>query len=299
MPAVHSPGTERRSLAVLGSPIAHSLSPVLHRTAYEILALPYEYGRAEVASGGLSGFLDGLELDERWLGLSLTMPLKREVIPLLNSSSALVDRLGVANTVVISAPSGVRHLAGYNTDVDGIVRAIQSRHDVRQERAAILGGGATAASALAAAAELESTEVSLYLRNPAKAGELTALAETLGVRLEVLPLDSLDDAPAFAFVISTLPGGIRLPVIAPESPHSVLLDVAYDPWPSSLASAWERLGGRTVSGLDMLLEQAIGQIRLFSGRAQDDALPDESRLRSALRAAVGLADPPQPGQATE
>jgi shikimate dehydrogenase len=286
-----------RRLAVLGSPIAHSLSPVLHQAAYELLGLRFEYGRAEVSSGGLADFLG--DLDDTWLGLSLTMPLKREIVPLLDSSSALVDRLGVANTVVLSTRDGVRHLAGYNTDVDGIVRAVQSRHDVRHERAAILGGGATAVSALTAAAELEARQVSLFLRDPTKAGELTQLASTLRVGLEVLPLDSLDDAPAFAFVISTLPGGITLPLIAPETPDSVLLDVAYDPWPSPLAAAWERLGGRTVSGLDMLLEQAIGQIRLFSGRGQEEPLPSEGSLRSALRSAVGLADPAGQREATE
>jgi shikimate dehydrogenase len=273
---------------VLGSPIAHSLSPVLHETAYRILGLPFEYGRSEVSSGGLAAFLEGL--DESWLGLSLTMPLKREVVPLLDSASALVDRLGVANTVVLSREGGSRHLAGYNTDVDGIVRAVQSRHDLRHERAAILGGGATAASALVAAAELEATEVALFLRDVGKAQELRELAARLDLGLDVRPLDSLDDAPEFPFVISTLPGGVRLPLIAPASPDSVLLDVAYDPWPSPLAAAWHSLGGRIVSGLDMLLEQAIGQIRLFTGRDQDEELPDEPELRAALRSAVGLAE---------
>jgi 3-dehydroquinate dehydratase type I len=279
VPAVHSPGAERRHLAVLGSPIAHSLSPVLHKTAYELLDLPYEYGRGEVSSGGLADFLDNL--DDTWLGLSLTMPLKREVVPLLDSTSALVDRLGVANTVLLTNQDGVRRLAGYNTDVDGIVRAVQSRHDVRHERAAILGGGATAASALAAAAELEATEASLFLRDPAKAGHLALLADSLGVRLEVLPLESLDRSASFTFVISTLPGGVELPVLTPESPDAVLLDVAYDPWPSPLAAAWEGLGGRIVSGLDMLLEQAIGQIRLFSGRDQGSGwLSQQDSVRS-------------------
>ncbi|BDZ52011.1 shikimate 5-dehydrogenase [Frondihabitans sucicola] len=275
-------------LAVLGSPIAHSLSPVLQSTAYRLLGLDYEYGLADVSSGGLQAFVENL--DDSWIGLSLTMPLKREVVPLLDEASPLVESLGVANTLVLSSRDGRRTLAGHNTDVDGIVRAIERGHDVRHEHAAIIGGGATAVSALAAAADLGATRCSVFLRDPAKAGALTQLADRLGVTLEVSGLDSLDDAEPLDFVISTLPGGVALPPVLPSSPEAVLLDVAYDPWPSPLAAGWEDAGGAAVSGLDMLLEQAIGQIRLFTGRAQDEPLPDEATIRAAMREAVGLPE---------
>ncbi|RKR76668.1 shikimate dehydrogenase [Frondihabitans australicus] len=276
-----------RHFAVLGSPIEHSLSPVLHETAYRILGFDADYVRAEVRSGELAAFVDGLDAD--WGGLSLTMPLKREVMPLLDEVSPLAERLGVANTLVFeTSETGVRRLAGHNTDVDGIVRAIRSLHDVSPSHATILGGGATAASALAAAAALGATSATLHLRDTSRGGDVAALAGVLGVALTVEPLAAVGDSGIHDFVISTLPGGVAVPDLIPEKPTSVLLDVAYDPWPSPLARAWEARGGSAVSGLDMLVEQAIGQIRLFTGRAQDRELPDEPAIRRALRDSVGL-----------
>jgi shikimate dehydrogenase len=276
---------------VLGSPIEHSLSPVLQETAYGILGLPFEYDRAEVPSGSLTTFVD--TLDEAWLGLSLTMPLKREVIPLLTDVSPLAERLGVANTVVLSWSDGRPSLSGHNTDVDGIVRAIESVHDVRGKHATVLGGGATAASALVAAAELGAPSASVHLRDASKSGPLEALASDIGLPLEVAPLSAFGNSGSRAFVISTLPGGVDVEAPSPESPKSVLLDVAYSPWPSPLATAWQEAGAGAVSGLDMLVEQAISQIRLFTGRAQTAELPDEGAIRRAMRVAVGL--PPVAG----
>lgn len=274
-------------LAVLGSPIEHSLSPTLQSTAYRLLGLDHEYGRREVASGELPDLLNSL--DDSWLGLSLTMPLKREVVAMLDSASPLVRQLGVANTVVFSGTGAGRTMAGHNTDVDGITRAISEAHEGRHERVAILGGGATAVSALTAAHELGARSVSAFLRDPSKAQELEAVASALDIAFAV---DSLSSAPASGphdFVISTLPGGVPLPEMTPSSPDAVLLDVAYDPWPSPLASAWRASGATAVSGLDMLVEQAIGQIRLFTGRAQDEPLDGETGIRQAMRESVGLA----------
>lgn len=107
----------RTHLAVLGSPIAHSLSPTLHAAAYDALDLPFTYGRHEVASGGLAAFVAGL--GPEWRGLSLTMPLKREVLPLLDRTTPLVDELGVANTVAFRLEGSTLVRAGANTDVQG------------------------------------------------------------------------------------------------------------------------------------------------------------------------------------
>ncbi|GAA4681930.1 shikimate dehydrogenase [Frondihabitans cladoniiphilus] len=283
-----------RRLAVLGSPIAHSKSPLLHETAYRLLGLPFEYGRAEVGAGALPAFLKGL--DDSWLGLSLTMPLKREVIPLLATVSPLAAELGVANTVVLRRDGERLLLDGHNTDVDGIVRALTLTPGFRSPsaaaRTAVLGGGATAASAIAAAAQLGVTELSLYLRDPTKAAVLVDLGVALDVAVHPTPLGSLAAAEPWEFVISTLPGGVGLPPVRPASPDSVLLDVAYEPWPSPIAASWEAAGGRSVSGLDMLLEQAIGQVRLFTGGGQDAPLASEDVIRQAMRQAVGLVSTP-------
>ena len=294
-----------RRLAVLGSPIGHSLSPTLHAAAYDVLGLDWEYGRAEVASGGLAAFVDGL--DASWRGLSLTMPLKREVLPLLDTVSPLAADLGVANTVV-RGDDGALH--GHNTDVDGIVRSVERTHDARPAAATILGGGATAASAMLAAHRLGARSFSVHLRTPGKAGELTSLAASLGAEVSVAPLTELAALGPLDFVVSTLPGGAADDLhLAPRSASSVLFDVAYDPWPTRLASRWAEQGGIMLSGLDMLVEQAIGQVRLFvagaapsAGAARGGAaspggaLPDEDAVRDAMRRSVGL--PAQPTRAS-
>ncbi|GAB2977806.1 shikimate dehydrogenase [Frigoribacterium salinisoli] len=287
----------RRRLAVLGSPIGHSLSPVLHRTAYDLLDLPFDYEAVEVGSGELPAFVAGL--DDRWRGLSLTMPLKREVLPLVDDLSPLARRLGVANTLVVE---GDGRRTGHNTDVDGIVRSVaavrpdgavavgqESRGTPGGTRATVLGGGATAASAVAAVHELGADRVDLHLRDVSRAGDLVALADDLGIELVVAPLADLDATEPRDLVVSTLPGGAADDLLlAPAGPGAVLVDAAYDPWPSRLAERWRTAGGLACSGLDMLVEQALGQVRLFSGRRQDEPLPDEAHVRTALRTAVGL-----------
>ncbi|MDY7527346.1 MULTISPECIES: shikimate dehydrogenase [unclassified Cryobacterium] len=278
----------RRRLAVLGSPIGHSRSPLLHTTAYTLLGLPFDYSRAEVRSGELASWL--VSLDDSWLGLSLTMPLKREVVPLLDTTSSLVDDLGVANTVLFTADNGTRRLHGFNTDVDGIVRTVSTLDSARPSSAAILGGGATAASALYAAHALGAGEITVYLRDPARATDLSALGDQLGVPVRVRRLDELDAAGPLSFVISTLPGGVADGLdLRPLDAGSILFDVAYDPWPSPIAEGWGAAGGVVFSGLDMLVEQAISQVRIFTGGKQDQPLHGEAGIRAAMRSAVGLA----------
>jgi shikimate dehydrogenase len=278
--------TVRTQLAVLGSPIAHSLSPTLHAAAYAVLGLPYTYGRHEVASGELGAFVAGL--GPEWLGLSLTMPLKREVLPLLDRTTPLVDELGVANTLLLRTEAGRTVKLGANTDVDGIVRPVEALGRVPGE-AAILGGGATAASALEACLRLGASLVRVFLRDTTKARELVDLAVRIGVSLEVHPLEDLDGAGTFGFVISTLPGGAADDLsVMPSGPDAVLFDVAYEPWPTRLASRWSAAGGRLLNGLDMLAEQAVGQIRFFVTGDQEELLPDEAAVRRAMRESVGL-----------
>ncbi|TCK65319.1 shikimate dehydrogenase [Curtobacterium sp. PhB136] len=279
---------DRTRLAVLGSPIAHSLSPTLHAAAYDVLGLPFTYGRHEVASGGLDAFIAGLGPDQR--GLSLTMPLKREVLPLLDRTTPLVDELGVANTLAFRSEGGRVVRAGANTDVEGLVRPVAALGHVPGE-ATILGGGATAASALTASLRLGARLVRVFLRDTAKARDLVGLATRLGITLEVHPLADLEQAGPLGFVISTLPGGAadELP-LRPSGPDAVLFDVAYEPWPTAASTRWEAAGGRVLNGLDMLTEQAIGQIRFFLTGDEDELLPSEAAVRRAMRVAVGLPE---------
>jgi shikimate dehydrogenase len=266
-------------LAVLGSPIAHSKSPLLHSAAYRALGLDWSYEAIEVTGESLRAFVEGL--DESWRGLSLTMPLKRDVIPLLSEADETAALTGVANTLVLDGRRG------FNTDVFGITEAFRSNGVAALSRVAILGGGATAASALVAAHRLGAGAADLLLRNPAKGAELRALASTLGVALEVHQLGAnlpvVPDA-----VISTLPGhaeySTALPAALRES--AVLFDVAYDPWPSTLAAAWQEVGGRVISGIEMLTLQALAQVRIFTSGDPAAPLPAEDAVLDAMRRAV-------------
>jgi shikimate dehydrogenase len=259
-------------LAVLGSPIAHSASPPLHGAAYRVLGLDWTYGRERVDEAGLPAFLAGL--GPEWRGLSLTMPLKRAVLPLVPERDALVERLGLANTVLLGARPRL-----FNTDVGGIV-AVLERERIAPKRAVVLGAGATAASALEALAQLGAGERIVAARDPAKA---RTLAAATGVTtLEDAPLADAD------LVIATLPGGADARLPMPEAvPGTPLLDVAYDPWPSRLGSAWTAAGGVLLHGLDMLIEQAVLQVRIFTAGDADRPLDREDAVREAMRAAVG------------
>jgi shikimate dehydrogenase len=260
--------------AVLGSPIAHSLSPALHRAAYAQLGLDWTYEAIEVDSGGLAGFIAGC--GPEWAGLSLTMPLKRAVLPLLDSASELVAVVGGANTVVFG-PEG---LVGHNTDVVGIIEALRGI-GARPGPAMVLGGGATAASALAALAGMGCPRVTIRARRPGAATELVGVAERLGLELEITGwpdrLPSVDEA---AIVVCTLPAAAAEGLVHAVPPEpGWFLDVAYAPWPPALVVAWRAAGGLAVAGDEMLLHQAVAQVQLMTGMD-----PDVVAMRTALSA---------------
>ncbi len=276
-----------RTLAVLGSPVAHSKSPRLHAAAYEVLGLPWSYSAIEVIEGSLGAFVN--TCDASWRGLSLTMPLKREVLPMLASRTALVDSVGAANTVLFDADGG---LNGFNTDVAGIVAAFADHGVSGLESVQILGGGATAASVLAAVAQLGATRALVSARDLKKASFLAPLAETLGVELTIRRLGVMDRSLIVpSAVISTVPGASEHGMVYPEAIRqtAVLLDVAYEPWPSELATAWSAVGGTVVSGLEMLVHQAIGQVRIFVTGTEGGELPHELEVVTAMWASVGLS----------
>ncbi|MCM2579462.1 shikimate dehydrogenase [Streptomyces meridianus] len=255
---------EQRRAAVLGSPIAHSLSPELHRAAYEALGLTgWAYDRFEVDEAALPGFLAELPPGD-WAGLSLTMPLKRAVIPLLDGISDTAAAVEAVNTVVFG-PSG--RLVGDNTDIPGMAAALRERGIEKVDRAAVLGAGATASSALAALARICTGEVTVHVRTSARADEMRRWGERLGVPVRIA--DWTDAAAAFdaPLVIATTPAGTTDPLAAavPERPGT-LFDVLYEPWPTPLAAAWRARGGAVVGGLDLLVHQAVLQVELMTGR---------------------------------
>jgi len=261
--ATRTDGDRKRRAAVLGSPIAHSLSPVLHRAAYEELGLDdWSYDRFEVDEAALPGFVG--KLGPEWAGLSLTMPLKRAVIPLLDEISETASAVEAVNTVVFTEDG--RRL-GDNTDVPGMVAALRERGIEQVDSAAILGAGATASSALAALARICTGEVVAYVRSQARAAEMRQWGERLDVEVRTEDWADAEHALRASLVIATTPAGTTdvLSSVVPERP-ATLFDVLYDPWPTALAARWSAYGGAVVSGLDLLVHQAVLQVEQMTGR---------------------------------
>ncbi|SMQ67785.1 shikimate dehydrogenase [Agreia sp. VKM Ac-1783] len=288
------PAAPIRRLAVLGSPIAHSLSPRLHTAAYAALGLDWRYDAVDVTEDDLATFVAGRR--DEWLGLSLTMPLKHGIQPMLDGRDELSMLTGSTNTVRFTHVDGERRLDGFNTDVGGIVRALAEKSIVHARQVAILGAGATAASAVVAAAQLGAEHVSVLARSPEKAEDLTRIAHSAGTSIALLPLTvaSLDIVDA-SLVISTLPGTVEPAVLLGDSTiaaRSDLLDVAYHPWPSALGDIWNASDRSVVSGLRMLIHQALLQIRIFVNADPALPLPDESAVLAAMEASVNSLDAP-------
>ncbi|TFC51668.1 shikimate dehydrogenase [Cryobacterium sp. TMT1-21] len=285
--ARHAASVAPRRLAVLGSPIAHSLSPALHRAAYRALMLDWRYNTVEVTADGLASFVGSLDAD--WLGLSLTMPLKHEILPLLDGVDRVAAQTGSVNTVLFGQADGRRTLQGFNTDVPGLVRALAEAGVRRADHVTVLGAGATGASALVAAADLGAESVDVLVRTPAKAADLIELGRSLGVVVTVGELADLADPSRHSeLVISTLPGGTALGGEFPADlrRRAPLFDVSYSPWPSELARSWAFAGGSVSSGQGMLLHQALIQVRIFRSGDPFEPLPGEDAVLQAMRGAL-------------
>lgn len=293
--------------AVWGSPIGHSRSPQLHRAAYEFLGLEVDYRRYEAQPQDIDAVLSALDAEPgRWLGFSVTMPLKAEFARRVARPSDRVQRLGALNTVVFDAEGrpDPAAAAGENTDVEGIIRALREADDLSApHRMGLIGAGATAAAGLEAARQMGCAAVTVYARTASRAAPLQDLARTSGIELEVRDLTEVTTDLGhhrLDAVVSTLPPGAADGVAAQihELVHELaaglpLLDVAYDPWPSALALSWEEAGGQVVNGLTMLLHQAVEQVRLFTRsteRPAESLSEDEhTAMVDAMGAAIGLS----------
>ena len=309
-------GEIRHRAAVIGSPVSHSLSPVLHRAAYAGLGLDdWSYERRETDSEALSALLAELaapvQAGPAWAGLSVTMPHKQTLLARLDVIDPLAEAVGAVNTVVAQrSGAGSALLAGFNTDVAGIVGALREaaraqapdRPDgcLRIEQAVVLGSGATACSALAALGELRAGRITVVARRHAGPGRALSAAHRMGLDIETLtwkPADSASNTEAARclaaadVVISTLPAGAADPLVGPTDAFTgrsgrtrsaaVMLDVVYAPWPTALAQAWGRAGGAVAPGWLMLLHQAVPQVQLMTGQQ-----PDIDLMRTALLAAL-------------
>lgn len=281
-----APAQGARRAAVLGKPIAHSLSPVIHNAGYAAAGLDgWSYTAIECAESELPALVAGL--GPEWAGLSLTMPLKEVALTVAAEAAPVAATIGAANTLV-HRPDGSWYAD--NTDVTGMVAVLTEAGVTEGARIALLGGGGTARAALAAAATLKAREVILWSRLGGSGDALPPVADALGVPLrrrdwpwQAAQWADADDGAGADVVISTVPKGAADHLADPDvrwRPGTIVFDVVYDPWPTPLAKSAQSAGARVISGLDLLLAQAVGQFEWFTG------LPAPlERMRAALIAA--------------
>lgn len=264
--------------AVIGHPIAHSLSPFLHGVAYREFGLDWEYTAIDVPEGGLPDFL--ATLDDEWVGLSVTMPHKIAALTCADMADSQTKLVGVANTLTFAPVGRQRILVATNTDVAGIVHAVRAvpgaAEKVAGGRALVLGGRATASSTLAALITLKARHVAVAARSFAGPGSALPAAHRMNLDVETSAFENLTEKVARAdVVISTVPAGVAdelASTIGDDAalratiPGTALLDIVYAPYPSPLVAAWREAGGIVVPGWSMLIHQAVEQIRLFTGR---------------------------------
>lgn len=258
--------------AVLGSPVAHSLSPVMHRAAYAALDLDWTYEPVEVHAGGLAELVGALGDDVR--GLSVTAPLKREAAEVAHEASAVVRLLGIANTLIRED----ERLTADNTDVPGAVNAL-AEHGITEVRSArILGAGATAVSIAHALAGIGLQHLDLVVRNPDRAVDAAVIARGSGVEVEVHPLAEPPQGRV-DLLVSTIPvEATQTHAEQWAAGAAAVFDVVYDPWPTALAMATEQAGGTVVSGLDLLAHQAALQVLAMTGFEIDPQVLHEAAL---------------------
>ncbi|MES6483256.1 shikimate dehydrogenase [Cutibacterium acnes] len=243
--------------AVIGHPVAYSLSPAIHRAAYQVLGLEWSYQAIDVEPGGLRAFIEGL--DGSWRGLSVTMPHKADLVE-LGETDATVDMLGAANTWVCRDGTTIVR----NTDVTGAEAALRARGVTDVEKVVMLGAGATARSVLAAAIGMGAGEAVVMSRSRERSTKILKLADGLGIRVAWLPFES--EPPRCNLIVSTVPAGSlirRAEDLAARA--NAVFDVVYDPWPTPLAVAGKIAGATVIDGLDLLAGQAVGQVQLMTG----------------------------------
>ncbi|WP_422739582.1 shikimate dehydrogenase [Micromonospora sp. WMMD729] len=270
-------GAARRA-AVLGKPIAHSLSPVIHNAGYAAAGLTgWSYTRIECAAAELPAVVAGL--GPEWAGLSVTMPGKEAALAVADAASPVAVAVGAANTLV-RRDDGSWYAD--NTDVGGMVQVLTEAGVVSGATMTVLGAGGTARAALAAAARLACPSVTVVARRAEAVDELRPVADALDLALTGAGWSEAARLTDADVVIATVPKGVADPLAGTATwrPGGVYFDALYDPWPTPLADSAVGAGLRVVSGLDLLLAQAVGQFEQFTGVAA----PVEA-MREALVAA--------------
>ncbi|MFC4336239.1 shikimate dehydrogenase [Salininema proteolyticum] len=264
--------------AVLGKPVGHSLSPVIHNAGYRAAGLEdWSYTKHECGRGDLAAFVDGL--GSEWAGLSLTMPLKEVALEVADEVTPTASALGAANTFLLREGS----ILADNTDAPGLVDALREAGLQAADSVAVIGAGGTARAALAAAAALGAGGVDVFARRAEAVADLEDTAGALGVTVTHREWAAVDDAASHPLVVSTVPKGVTDEWEIPWQEGTTVFDVVYDPRPTPLLRKAASRGAVALDGLALLLHQAVRQWTLFTGLEE---APVEA-MRKALYAEAG------------
>jgi len=274
----------KKQAEVWGKPIGHSLSPVLHETAYAALGIDAVYTAREVDVEALPDRVLGL--GPEYFGISLTMPLKEAVLDLIPTHLGVVSQLGAANTIHMTPAGPVL----WNTDPAGVIGALADYGITQPRHALVLGAGATARSVVLAVASLGASRVSIVSRDRGRSLPALELAEHLGLEATWLDIEALSGHKDGDLVINTLPNGVDVSGMLSSATvqGAGLLDVTYHPWPSALAQRFSESSQVVISGRSMLVHQAVVQIRIFSTGDPDMALDSEPKVVDAMKLSIGL-----------
>lgn len=267
--------------AVLGSPVGHSLSPVMHRAAYQALGLTdWTYDARECTSEQLADVLAEVRSDPSWGGLSLTMPLKLEVMELVDEVDELAQRVGSANTVVRRADGS---LWVTNTDVVGVAASLDSLDlPAGLKTAVVLGGGGSARAALLALEQRGVSEIRVVMRDVSRGRDLRSV---VGCTVALVPWSEIaTEIASAALVVSSVPSSSKVALDVWPARCS-LFDLTYDPWPTPLVALASSAGAKTIGGLRMLAVQAAAQVAHMTGHEVTSSVLEHAGVAELARRA--------------
>ena len=250
--------------AVVGKPIAHSLSPLIHNTAFRQEKLSWIYHAVEVSQNEAGECITAVR-EENIRGLSVTMPLKEAVIPYLDGLTETAIKLNAVNCIFWDGDD----LIGDNTDGDGFVNALklQLNEPLNERTIAIIGAGGAARSIINSLGDNPVKEIIVVNRSNSKAEKAADLG---GPNTRV---GSYEDVVTCDIVVNSTPLGMAgtsaeaMPAVPIEflSAKQTVIDLVYNPIETELLRQAKGLGARTFSGLGMLIHQALLQFRLWTG----------------------------------
>ncbi len=272
--------------AVLGSPISHSLSPILHKCAYELLGIAGSYEAIEIGPGGLAEFISSL--DSTWNGLSLTMPLKEEALQVAGVIDPVATSISSANTLIQSG-AGWQALS---TDVNGFTFALEAHGITDYSQIGILGAGATARAAARAVAR-DGREIYVVRRASLKSARREEAMRRAGQGSTMYFLDWGSNMAALDLLINTTPREVADDRSAYFDLRlgGTFFEALYDPWPTLLLASWRNQGFSTIDGIDLLVHQGIEQVALMTGIQFDRAEFAPILRARSLTALLGRSDP--------